>query len=85
VSPCLRDEQSFYFDSGLTSGFASSFLRMRRSSMKLNAVIVHNTDKNMIITLVSIGAGSFPRSPTVSRTVGKVHPLLRSPGCGVSA
>jgi hypothetical protein len=33
---------------------------MRRSSMKFSAVIVHNTDANMIITLVSIGVGSCP-------------------------
>src|SRR5580704_1488360 len=44
----------------LDSGFDSSFLRMRRSSIKLSAVIVHNTDANMIITLVSIGVGSSP-------------------------
>ncbi len=83
---CLRGEKAFpYFASGLTSGFASNFLRMRRSSIKFSAVIVHNTDANMIMTPVSIGAGSFPRSPTVSRTEAKLHPLLRRHGTqGVS-
>ena len=36
----------------------SSFLRMRRSSMKLRAVIVQSTDPNMIITIVSIARGA---------------------------
>lgn len=37
---------------------------MRRSSMKLSAVIVHSTDANMIMTIVSIGRGLLlPRVP----------------------
>jgi hypothetical protein len=34
---------------------------MRRSSMKLSAVTEHNTDPNMIITIVSIGRELLPR------------------------
>ena len=41
-----------YLDSGLDSVLDSSLLRMRRSSMKLNAVIVHNTDATQIIFLI---------------------------------
>jgi len=33
---------------------------MRRSSMKFNPVIVQRTEANMIITIVSILAGSSP-------------------------
>jgi hypothetical protein len=51
---------SAYFDSVFTSGLASNLLRMRRNSMKLSAVMVHITEANMIITFVSIGAGSCP-------------------------
>jgi hypothetical protein len=36
---------------------------MRRSSIKLSAVIVQSTDANMIITIASIVAGSSPRLP----------------------
>ena len=50
----------------------SSFLRMRRSSMKLSAVIAHSTDPNEIITIVSIGRGLLPRSPLLHRT-GSSH------------
>lgn len=42
--------------------FVSSFFRIRRSSMKFRAVIVHSTQPNMIITMVSMEAGSFPHS-----------------------
>jgi hypothetical protein len=44
-----------YFNSTFTSGFASSFFRIRLNSMKHSAVIVHSTEANMIITFVSIG------------------------------
>jgi hypothetical protein len=43
--------------------FDSSFLRMRRSSMKFSAVIAHSTDPNEIITIMSIGRGLLPRLP----------------------
>src|ERR1700686_4371959 len=33
---------------------------MRRSSMKLSAVMAHSADPNEIITIVSTGAGSSP-------------------------
>ena len=67
MSLCLRGvKASPYFDSAFDSGFDSSFLRMRRSSIKLNAVIVHNTDANMIITLASIEVGSFPADHCIS-------------------
>jgi len=33
---------------------------MRRSSMKFNAVMVQSTLPNMIITMLSIKAGSYP-------------------------
>jgi hypothetical protein len=49
----------------------SSFLRIRRSSIKLSALIVQITDANIIITIVSIGAGSS-RSPLYQ------GPLLRA-------
>lgn len=39
----------------------SSLFRIFRSSMKLRAVIVQSTLPNMIITILSIEAGSFPR------------------------
>jgi hypothetical protein len=40
--------------------FVSSFFRIRRSSMKFNAVIVQSTLPNIIITMLSIEAGSSP-------------------------
>jgi len=45
----------------------SNFLRMRRSSMKLNAVIAHSTDPNEIITIVSIGRGPPPAYHCIRR------------------
>lgn len=44
--------------SGLTD---SNFLRIRRSSIKLSAVTEHNTEPNMIITIISIGRELLPR------------------------
>jgi hypothetical protein len=46
---------------------------MRRSSMKLSADTEHNTDPNMIITIVSIGRELLPHLPmyqTLSAGVG---------------
>jgi len=34
---------------------------MRRSSIKIKALIEHSTDPNIIITIVSIGRGLLPR------------------------
>jgi hypothetical protein len=42
--------------------FDSNFLRMRRSSMKLRAVIAHSTDPNEIIK-IAIGRGLLSRLP----------------------
>jgi hypothetical protein len=39
------------------------FLRMRRSSMKLSAVLVQSTDPNIMVTIVSI-----PPGPSLART-----------------
>jgi len=39
------------------------FLRMRRSSMKLSAVIVQSTDPDIMVTIVSIAPG-----PSLART-----------------
>ena len=50
-----------------------SFLRMRRSSMKLSAVIAHSTDPNEIITIVSIGRGLLPRLPLQVHRCTKSH------------
>lgn len=42
--------------------FASSFFRILRSSMKFKAVTVQSTLPNIIITMLSIEAGSSPAS-----------------------
>jgi hypothetical protein len=41
-------------------GLDSSFLRMRRSSMKFSAVMVHRTEPNIIITIESIVQAFLP-------------------------
>jgi len=70
--------------------FASSFFRMRRSSMKQSPEVVQRTQPIMIITFMSIGAGSCPAgalqllqtcTPTVSTmsqkdTAKRSAPLL---------
>ena len=40
--------------------FAPSFFRMRRSSMKQSPEVVQRTQPIMMITFMSIGAGSCP-------------------------
>jgi hypothetical protein len=58
----LRRSGTFYFFRiGLHARyFTSSFFRMRRSSMKQSPEVVQRTQPIMIITFMSIGAGSCP-------------------------
>jgi hypothetical protein len=51
-----------HFGSGCPA-LVSIFLRIRRNSMKLRAVIAHSTDPNEIIKIVSIERGLLPRLP----------------------
>jgi hypothetical protein len=53
--------------------------------MKHNPVIAHNTDANMIITFVSIGAGSCPDTNCIKelRPGALVYLALRERGVGV--
>src|SRR5437588_5896062 len=54
---------------------------MRRSSMKLSADTEHNTDPNMIITIVSIGRKLLPPLVNVSDICGRC--IYSRTRCGV--
>jgi hypothetical protein len=84
VPLCFYGENGLHLGSGLDSGFASSFLRIRRSSIKFSALTVHSTDANMIITLVSIEGGSSPADHCISDLWQDAR-LIRRLGCEVSA
>jgi hypothetical protein len=45
--------------------------------MKLNAVIVHSTDANIIITFISIEVGSSPADQCI-RDMRRAHLLIRA-------
>jgi hypothetical protein len=61
--------------------FDSSFLRMRRSSMKHSPLTEHNTDPNMIITIVSIGRGLLPRCLIASQAHAAGAPGVGHAAC----
>src|ERR1700679_1962330 len=61
---CAGAARLDFFQMGLhTRVFTSSFFRMRRSSMKQSPEVVQRTQPIMMITFMSIGAGSCPAGP----------------------
>jgi hypothetical protein len=63
---------------GCAGYFASSFFRIRRSSMKQSPEVVQRTQPIMMITFMSIRAGSFPAC-ALQRLLTSLRPEVHTP------
>jgi len=69
-----------FFERGLHARyFASSFFRIRRSSIKQSAVVVEITQPIMMITFMSIRAGSFSRLCPANASDSFTQPEVHTP------